>query len=97
VPTKTRRDDNQGPRFRGFRMKRLSDPDELECDAGDQLNPALDRAKEPWSRIREIFAEACPGSLAPPVDVWLVSTGNQRMQCLNHQRSAGVEQRRRAA
>src|SRR5438105_12217513 len=76
-------------------MKRLSDLDELECHAGDQLHPALDRAKEPGSRIREIFAEACPGSLTPPVDVWLISIGNQRMQRLNHQRSAWVDQRRR--
>src|SRR6185503_14910445 len=62
----------------------------------DQLYPTLDRSKIPGSGVGKILAEARPRSLAPPIDVWLVSGGNQRMQCLNHQESTGVDQIRRA-
>src|SRR5438132_11656060 len=75
-------------------MERLAQFDEIECNTSDQLYPALDRAKVPGSRIGKIFAEACPRPLAPAIDVPLISSGNHRMQCLNHQRSTRVDQSR---
>src|SRR2546423_13576340 len=89
-------DEDQRRRFVGFGMKRLSDFDELERHASDQLHPALDRSKIPGRGISKILVEACPRSFAPAVDVWLVSVGNYGMQRLNHQRPTGVDQSRRA-
>src|SRR6266404_7196773 len=64
---------------------------------GEKVLPAFHRSEIPGRGVRELLAESSPRAQAPSVRVRLVATRCDGVERLNNERSARIEERRRAA
>src|SRR4029077_15315680 len=83
--------------FARLGMRGLARVQNSEPAVAEKRLPAFHRSEIPGRGVREFFAESSPGARAPSVRVRFVATRCDRVERLNDERSAGIEERRRAA